>query len=240
MNVLSIFINALFLREDAYVRMREMNRALLIGLVLIVVLALVISVLALVGDVVAVAVGPDMDAIKDAVWEGMVIMPWYSELPRDVRYQIQQQYDMGWQISPLLFGAPNPLSKFFDLVVRPLVYLADWLIFGIIAFLLAKFVFKGKGQFTAFLGTLALAVAPQTLHLVLLIPSAEVDGLLVNVWSLCCAYLAIKVSFELPVAKAFWTTLVTWLLSLIPFLLVSGFFGLIVGGVQMALSGLPF
>jgi hypothetical protein len=233
MNILSLGINALFLREDAYARMRDAKKALLAGLVLIIVLALVVAVFALIGRVIAYNVGPDLGRIKTVVWQGMVSLPFWQQMSREVQAQIKQGYDMGWQMF-----APNPLPALFGLIARPVVYLLDWLIFGVIGFVLAKFVFKGDGRLPAFLGVLALAATPQIFNLVLLIPHAEVDGLLINLWSLCCAYLAIKVSFNLSVAKAFWATLVTWILALIPFLLVSGLFGVAVSGVQAVLSGL--
>jgi hypothetical protein len=238
MNILSIGINALFLREDAYAQMRDLKKALVIGLILIIVLALVVAIFALIGQVIAYNVGPDLGAIQKAVWQGMITSSWWREMPREAQVQTQQYYEMGWKTFPAMFGAPNPLAAFFGLFSRPLVYLLDWLIFGIIGFVLAKFIFKGEGRLPAFLGVLALAATPQIFYFVLLIPHAQVDGLLINLWSLCCAYLAIKVSFNLSVAKAFWATLVTWLLALIPFFLVSGFFGAIVSGVQAALSGL--
>ncbi len=238
MNLISTFINALFLREDAYVRMRDTNRALILGLVLIIVLALLISILALVGDMIEVATGPDLMQIKNAVWQYMVNSSWWKEIPPQGQKQAQQMFEMGWGM-PFIFGAPNPVGKAFDLVARPVIWLADWLIFGVIAFLLVRFVFKGEGRLPAFLGVLALAVMPQVFQLLQILPGVEIDGLLINLWSLCCAYLAIKASFGLSVARSFWTTLVTWLLSLIPFFLVSGFFTAIVGIVQAVLSGLP-
>ncbi|MBU0492178.1 MAG: YIP1 family protein [Chloroflexi bacterium] len=238
MNVLTMCVNALFLRPDAYARMRETKKALLTGLILIIVLALLISVLALVGDVVEVATGPDLGAIKDVVWRGMVTSSWWRQIPPEGRQQAQQMYDLGWQLFPQMFGAPQPVNKAVDLIARPLIWLADWLIYGLIAFALAKFVFKGEGKLPIFLGVLALAAMPQVFELLQILPAVEIDGLLITLWSLCCAYLAIKVSFDLPVTKAFWTTLLTWLLALIPFALVSGFFGLITSGIQMVLSGL--
>lgn len=233
MNLLSIGVNALFLREDAYAQMREMKKALLMGLILILVLALLVAICALIGAVITFAVGPDIGQIKDVVWKGMITSSWWRNIPRDAQAQIKQGYDIGWQ-----FFAPNPLSALLGLVIRPVVYLLDWLIFGVIGFILAKFIFKGEGRLPAFLGVLALAAMPQVFNLVLLIPHAAVDGLLINLWSLCCAYLAIKVSFNLSVARAFGVTFVTWLLALIPFFLVGGFFGAIVSGVQVVLSGL--
>lgn len=238
MNIIATFVNALFLREDAYVRMRDTNRALLIGLVVIVVLALLVSILALVGDVIEVATGPDLGQIKDAVWRYMITSSWWKQIPPEGQRQAQQGFELWWNMSPL-FGAPNPVGKAFDLVVRPVIWLADWLIFGVIAFVLARFVFKGEGRLPAFLGVLALAVTPQVFQLLQILPGVNIDGLLLNLWSLCCAYLAIKASFGLSVARSFWATLVTWLLALIPFFLISGFFTAIVGGVQMVLSGLP-
>ena len=233
MNILSIGINALFLREDAYAQMRDLKKALIIGLILIIVLALVVALFAFIGQFVTYSVGPDLGKIKDTVWQGMVSLPFWQQISKGVQAQIKQGYDAGWQMF-----APNPLPAFFGLIARPVVYLLDWLIFGIIGFVLAKFLFKGEGRLPAFLGVLALAITPQIFYFVLLIPHAAVDGLLINLWSLCCAYLAIKVSFNLSVARAFWATLVTWILALIPFFLVSGLFGAIVSGVQAALSGL--
>jgi len=238
MNIVSTFFNALFLREDAYVRMRDRDRGLLKGLIVIILLALLVSVLALVGDMIEVATGPDLGQIRDAVWQYMINSSWWKEIPPAGQKQAQQMFELGWSMSPL-FGAPNPVGKAFDLVVRPVIWLADWLIFGVIAFVLARFAFKGEGRLPVFLGVLALAVTPQVFQLLQILPGVEIDGLLLNLWSLCCAYLAIKVCFGLSVARSFWVTIVTWLLALIPFFLISGFFTAIVSGVQMILSGLP-
>ena len=105
----------------------------------------------------------------------------------------------------------------FNVIFNPLGLIITWLIYTVVAFLFAR-VLGGKGTLNQTLGCTALAVAPQMIGAVHLLPYAQTGW--IGAWVLVCSYLGLKVSGRLTPWRAFWATILPFvLLALIVLLL---------------------
>lgn len=210
---------ALFLRTDAYEEMREARNPFVEGLFIIVIVGVIIALAGVVGTTLEWASSPDMGAIENTVYEGLTNMPWYQQLEqevgRDFTDQFQAMWDMEWRI--IGYFAPKPATSLMNIVTTPLGLIIGWLIYGLLAHLFARLL-RGEANLSQTLGCTALAVAPQVLKLLSLLPSVTVGGV-VGTWALICRYVALKQAHRLTWGRAFWATvlpiLVLWLLGLI-------------------------
>ncbi|MGD2205321.1 MAG: Yip1 family protein [Anaerolineae bacterium] len=217
--------SALLFNTDAYEEMRTADNPVVKGLILIVVVGVVIALLGLVGTAIEWASTPDLGAIKDTIFRYMPQMPWWDEALRglpDFPRQFKEWYDLGWQIFPRVFGAPNVGGAALSIITTPLGLVIRWLVYGLLAYLFARWL-GGTADFSETLGVLALAVAPQALNVLTLLPFVEL-GSLVSVWGLLCAYFGLKTAHRLSWDRAVWATLLPFTLALV-LLLLAGCLG---------------
>jgi hypothetical protein len=215
--------------------MRELPRPFLKGLVLILAVGLVVSVLAIAGETLEWATTPDLGAIEEVVLQELQRMDWYREASQDstaFEPTFRQQYDMGWRFLPFVFGAPNPIAAAVKVITIPLWLEVSWLVFGVLGFLCARLV-GGQGSLKQTLGCTALAVAPQMLGLAWVLPYVEVGGA-ITIWTLICNYLALKTAHRLSSVRAFWATLLPFILLIILILALLGGTGV---GLELIFSG---
>jgi hypothetical protein len=208
--------NALLLQEDAYEEMRSTQAPVVKGLILIIVVGVVIGLLGVVGTALAWASMPDLSTIKAIIYRYLPqMLPW-KELTQqvpDFSRMFKEWYDLGWQIFPWLFGAPNVGEAALGIITIPLGLVVRWLLYSLVAYLFARW-FGGTADFSETLGVLALAVAPQALHVLNLLPFVEV-GSVVSVWGLLCAYVGLKTAHKLSWGRAVWATLLPFILVLV-------------------------
>ena len=105
---LGLVFRALFLDTAAYDELRDDDNPFVEGLFLVVIIGMVTALLNLIGQSLAWAGTPSMNAIKDVVWQAFPQMTWWSQMAANATAiaQFKQYYDLGWQIFPQLFGAP--------------------------------------------------------------------------------------------------------------------------------------
>jgi hypothetical protein len=89
---------------------------------------------------------------------------------------------------------------FFSLWV-PVGLILQWLFLGLSTHYAARLL-GGQGTLVQTLGTTALAVGPQVLGVLTVIPFVSVSGLLLGVWALLIAYRAVAISHELSWQRA--------------------------------------
>jgi hypothetical protein len=192
----------------------------------------IIALFGLAGTLVEVASTPDLGEIKDIVFRYIPQMPGWDQAPPDFVEQFQTWFDRGWQFFPRLFGAPDLGGAALGIVTIPLGLVIRWIIYGLLAFVFARWL-GGTGSLSETLGVLALAVAPQVLNVLTLLPFVEM-GSLVSVWGILCAYFGLKVAHKLPWGRAAWATLLPFILAfaLLVFLgcLGTAIFGAVVRG----------
>jgi hypothetical protein len=219
---------ALFLRTDAYEEMREARNPFVTGLLIIVIVGLIIAFAGLVGTVLEWASSPDMGAVQDVVYQGLIKMPWYQEqiaLMPDFANTFKEWYERGWSFARL-FGSTSLGSAAGNIILTPLGLIIGWLIYGLLAHFFARLL-KGEANLGQTLGCIALAVGPQVLKAAEVLPFVSVGGV-VGTWVLICRYVALKQAHRLTWGRAFWATVLP--------ILVLGLVGLILAGMGVAIA----
>jgi len=226
---------ALLFKEAAYEEMRASSNPVVKGLILIVVVGVVIALCGFIGTGLELASMPDLGEIKDTFFFYMQQMPWWDELVKaDPGFlaQFEEYYNRGWQVFPRLFGAPDLGSAAAGIIFTPLALVIRWLIYGVLAYLFARWL-GGTGELSETLGVLALAVAPQVLLVLTLIPYVRV-GNLVSVWGILVAYFGLKTAHRLPWTRAVWATLLPFILAAAVLILMgclsTAILGAVIGG----------
>jgi hypothetical protein len=213
---------ALFLRTDAYEEMRQTENPFVKGLVIILVVGVIIALAGLVGAVLEWAATPDLKAIQDAVYQGLISMPWYQEMmvrTPDFPAEFERWYNWGWTLARWM-GASSLSSAAGNLVLTPLGLVFRWLIYGLLAQLFARLL-KGQASLGQTLGCTALAVAPQLLNLAQVLPFLGVGGV-VGTWTLLCRYVALKQVHRLSWGRALAVTLLPTLVLVLLGLILAG------------------
>jgi hypothetical protein len=202
--------DALLLKEDAYEEMRADTNPVVKGLILIVVVGVIVALFGLVGSILEWASTPDLAEIRDTVFYYLTQMPWWKMAAQDPNFieNFQGIWDFNWGLATNL--APTPGSAALNIVFLPVALIVRWLIYGLLAYLFARWL-GGTGTFSETLGVLALAVAPQALAALNLIPFVEI-GNLVSIWAILCAYVGLKTAHKLRWNRAMYATVLPFLL----------------------------
>ena len=134
--------------------------------------------------------------------------------------QFRAIWDQVWRIVEMT--APSPITSLAGIITKPLSLIVGWLVFGVIAYVLAR-LFGGKGNLSQTLGATALGTAPQLLLIVTVLPFTAVAGL--GTWTLLCNYMALRTVHGLSWPRAVFA-------ALLPPLII----GLIIGFVFALLA----
>lgn len=217
---IGLVLRALFLDRDAYNQLRDDDNPFMEGLFLVVIIGAVTALLNLVGQLLAWAGTPAMNDIKEAVWQSFPSMPWWSQMAGNATFmeQFKKYFDLGWQIFPQLFGAPNPGSAALNIILWPLMGVLSWLIYGLLAHLFARLL-GGSGRIGQTLGVLSLSMTPLLLRGLGFVPYFTV-GAVVNTWQLICRYKALRSAQQLSWGRAFWATVLPFGVYLVCWIIV--------------------
>jgi hypothetical protein len=212
---LQLVLRALFFDPEAYDRLRDDDNPFIEGAALVVLISLVAALLNLVGTLMAWASSPSLDGIKQVVLAELQSQSWWPLVMGNAEAQAQflRNWDLGWRIFPVLFGAANPTLSAINVVVWPIVGLISWLLYGVLVYLFSR-LFRGTGTLTQTLGTTALAATPLLLRGLGLVPFLVVGGV-VNTWQLICRYRAVRSAQRLPVWPAAWATILPFVAYLL-------------------------
>lgn len=221
---LGLVLRALFLDSDAYDQVRDDDNPFVEGSFLLVMIGVITALLNLIGQTVAWAGMPQMAAIKETIWQAYQRAPWWAELAAlpDVVEQFKRWWDVGWQVFPPLFGAPDPTRAALNIILWPLGLVLSWLCYGLLAHLSARLL-GGSGSLNQTLGTLALAFTPLLFRGLGFVPYLVIGGVL-NTWQLICRYKAIHSVHGLTWGRAFWATLLPYAVYLLAWLVLGGLF----------------
>jgi hypothetical protein len=203
--------NALLLKTEAYEKMRTDPNPVVKGLLLIVIVGVAIALLGFVGNLLEWATTPDLNEIMDTVFSYMKQMPWWEMAARDPDFEriFDQIWNTNWSFVKAF--SPSPVGAAVDIVLTPVGLIVRWLIYGLLAYLFARWL-GGTADLSETLGVLALAVAPQALNALTFFPYVTV-GSVIGIWGILCAYVGLKTAHKLPWHRAFWATLLPFILA---------------------------
>jgi hypothetical protein len=176
-----------------------------------------------------------MDQMRDTIFEYMQRMPWWDVVAQEdpeAFSRFEEWYYRGWDLFPRMFGAPDVGSAAAGIITIPLALVIRWLIYGLLAYVFARWL-GGTGTLGQTLGVLALAVAPQALNVLTIIPFVQV-GSIVAVWGVLCAYYGLKTAHNLSWTRTLWATLLPFILVVAVLILLaccsSAILGVALGG----------
>jgi len=222
-NLFQTVLGAFLLQEDTYAGMRDDAQRIKRALVLVVAVGLLVGVTGACGRLGEWAVSPPMDKLQSTVLSHLSQMPWFADMSRSPQAMgtFKQQYELGWTIAKAL--APSP-SALVGIITTPTSLLILWFVYGLLAHLSAR-VLGGKGSTGQTLACTALAVAPQLLNVVTVLPFAQAAG--VSTWTLVCNFSAIRSAHGL----SGWRALVATVLPLVLAILVGAVFACLGGAL---------
>ncbi|MDY6874609.1 MAG: Yip1 family protein [Chloroflexota bacterium] len=224
---------ALFLSKEPYAEMHDDSNPMLHGLALVILIALVVTLAGLVGTTLEWATTPNMHQVQQIILDGIQKMPWYQELHSNPEFRdtFRQQYEWVWRIIPAVFDVPNITQAAMNIILMPLGLGFTWLLYGVVAYLFARLM-GGQGSLGQTLGCTALAIAPQLLNLITLLPYVAVGGV-VGAWTLLCRYVALKTCHRLTWNRALAATLLPY----VAFLVLASFIACLGGAAATLIFG---
>jgi len=212
---LDLVLRALFLDDWAFEQLRDDDNPFVEGLFLIAIIGFLTAVLAFIGQLVGWLSVPPVDEIKAIILDMLQQMSWWGPMAAnpEALASFQQSWDLGWQVLPLMFGAPNPRGAALNILAWPIAGLVTWLAYGLLAHLFAR-LFRGVGTLSQTLGTTALAFTPWLFLGLKVIPFVTLAGF-ISTWQLILRYKAIRSAHQLGWAQAMWATILPFIVLLI-------------------------
>lgn len=210
---------ALFLQPQPYAAMRDRQNPAGKGVVILVILGLLLALAAFIGALLTWASSPDLAAVQEVVTKNLQQMEWWAALAKEPEALAvwQQVWESIWQF--IGFMTPTPLSGLAGFIFTPLSLIISWIIFGLVAHVIAR-IFGGQGRLGQTLGATSLAAAPQLLGVFSVLPFVTLAG--IGVWTLLTRYMAIRVTHDLSWGRSVWViVLTTVVLFVLVFVLVS-------------------
>jgi hypothetical protein len=203
---LTLLWEALFLQPEPYATMRDQKNPAGKGLVILIILGLLLALAAFIGSLLTWASSPNIAAVQETVLKYLQQMSWWDMMAIDPQAEAMwyQIWDSIWQFVQVM--NPSPASGLAGFIFTPLNLIVSWIIFGLVAHVIAK-IFGGQGELGQTLGVTSLAAAPQLLALFSVFPFVVLAG--VTVWTLLARYLAIRVTHDLSWGRAVWVTVLT-------------------------------
>ncbi len=216
-----LVLRALFLDRTAYDALRDDDNPFIEGAVLIALIGLVTALLSLIGQVLAWAATPSMDAVKQVILQTYQAQPWWQQFIAGNGQALgafNQIWDLAWRYLPSLFGAPDPARAALNIVAWPVEGLLSWLIYGVLAYLFARLL-RGTGTLNQTLGTTALAFTPLLLRGLGFIPFLVI-GSVMSTWQLICRFRAVRSAQGLSEGRAALATVLPFVVYLLFWLMV--------------------
>jgi hypothetical protein len=227
--------------------MRDLENPFSQGLGLVAIISVLVALIALVGIVSDLVEGATLyngEQVKTIVKEGLTRMPWYEAMSEDPVFvrEFEQQFEMQWQQNAYRFG-PFRFSEVLvggitGAIFGGLGVFIGWLVYALLAHAFAQML-GGQGTLQQIFGCTALAVSPQVLNLVGLLPFVQVGGI-VGTWMLACNYVAVKTVYRLSWGRALGATVlsqIVFAILAVPVLCCGGGVGGFLAALPMALEG---
>lgn len=195
--LLRLLPQALLFDGDVYHTIKARPRALLHGVLLLLLLGVALGLAGTAGAIVAQAALPDAGEWARAAGRGLLRLPVAQRLgPEPVA-----------RLVPLLAALVlGPRPDLTSLLTAPIGLLAGWLAYGLLAQAAARLL-GGHGRLAGTLACTALAEAPRAILLVPLLPPLGVAAVGVEAWVLAARFQALRAAHGLDGWHAFWAAL---------------------------------
>ncbi|NTU86047.1 MAG: YIP1 family protein [Chloroflexales bacterium] len=204
--IVRLGLGGLLLDQRAFQAQRDTPGGIGRGALLVALVALLVAVAALIGDLGEYLTQPDPTLASETLASGLMAMPWYEELTASSPSLADSIGQLLAQPGSLSL-TPSPLAGVISLVATPLLALLSWLISGAIIHIAAR-AFGGGAPFGQTLACTAVASGAGLLGLVQVVPYAEaIPGSLLiasSLLGLIGTYIAVREVHSLPPWRSFW------------------------------------
>jgi len=201
--LLRLVPSALLFHGDAYRQMKERPRPVADGLCLLLLEGAVLGLAATVAAIAAWLASPDPEEVQRVLARGLAALPLAQRLPVDLAALLQRPLGL-WAL--WRWVQPAPLPALLRLPMAPLILLAGWLSYGLLAHSLARLL-GGRGRLRQTLGCTALAECPWLLLLFPLQAQPNPGTLGIAAWVWAARFKALRVAHDLDGWPAFWAAL---------------------------------
>lgn len=215
----ALISKALVLDAEPFIALTDDDDPWLEGLFLTISVGFLVGIARLIGQLLTTAVLPPNDTVLAALLQGW--QQWSASIPASTNPAVMEAaLREAWAMFSFWHGYTGGWLRLLTLVTTPTLLLAQWLLAGMIVYVVARFL-GGGGSLNQTLGVTALMVAPQVLRFAEMLPFAAVSQPLLSVWALLIVYRAVEVAHDLPWQQALLAAAAPLLLLLLFALLIT-------------------
>lgn len=216
---IALWLGAMFLKTESYTYVRNLKNPFGNGLTYIATIGVLTALAGILGTGLRYATSPTLEGIKNTVLVHLQAMPFYEAFSSGVQDSFNRGFETFWgQFGTFLVGYPTNAAGFVTLTLTvlttPLGLVISWLIYGALVHLVARG-WNRETSFGELLAPLALATSPYLLNLLMFLPSGNVSGLVVSLWTFICNVFAIRIAYQTTTRRALWGALFPILLFIV-------------------------
>jgi len=190
----------LLLEVNTFRAQRDNPYALREGFLVVLIVGILVGTAGVIGNLLSRLASPDPLAALAIVQRSLERMALITELQR-----INPDVDLNPIFSQLATNLSIlQWSGIIGALITPFVYLLGWLIYGIIAHLVAR-ALGGEGTLSQTLGCTALASGANLLAIAQVLPFVEIAG--TTLLGLIGCYIGLRTAHQLSAWRAFWAAL---------------------------------
>jgi hypothetical protein len=186
---------ALVLEAEPFLTLVEDDNPWVEGLFLVTCVGVLLGGAHLVGGLLWTASLPPADAVRETLLPAIQQLATQIGLGRDPA-QLEAIFRQMWGWGAGFIGYQGGFARLFFALLVPIWLVLQWLFLALTTHGAARLL-GGQGTLVQMLGTTALAVAPQILGVLTLIPLVSVSGILLAFWALLIAYRAVEITHDL-------------------------------------------
>ncbi|MEF3275698.1 MAG: YIP1 family protein [Chloroflexus sp.] len=204
----------LFLDTNTFRAQRDNPHVLRDGFLVVLLIGVIVGVASFIGNLLTMLATPDPINLLTTVQRELERTALVIELKRQIpTFELDPFFTQ-------MADAARTLqwSGLIGAAATPFVYLVGWLLYGVVAHLIARSL-GGDGDLAQTLGCTALASGANLLALVQIIPFAQVSGS--TLLGLIGCYLGLRAAHNLPAWRAFWAALLGPILLIVVLLVFS-------------------
>jgi hypothetical protein len=192
---------ALVLDADPFVALADDDNPWMEGLFMVVCVGVALGIAHLLGGLLRTASLPPADAVRETIFQGWRGLLAAGTAPDADLAALEEVFLRAWDRSQAIVGLRGGPARVFFALFGPLALLIQWLFFGVVSHIAARFL-GGQGRLAQTLGATALVAAPYALGLLTVVPFVTVSRLLLAAWAVLIAYRALEIVHDLPWQRA--------------------------------------
>lgn len=221
---------ALVLEAEPFLTLVEDDNPWVEGLFLVTCVGVLLGGAHLVGGLLWTASLPPADAVREALLPNIQQLAARIGMGRDPA-QIEALFRQLWGWGAAFIGYQGGFARLFFALLVPVWLVLQWLFLALATHGAARLL-GGQGTLVQMLGTTALAVAPQLLGVLTVIPFVSVSAILLLFWALLITYRAVEITHDLS-----WQRSALAVLAAPVLLILIGFFITAITGLALAMGG---